>query len=171
VQGQLIVTGEIHSVGTAGANAGLTLIETEGGFTSPTGLTSNLTSASAGTFTNQPLLVTGYTASSDLNGTFTPSYGVAPTTPTNPSGGNGASSLATGAIPGPTGYELSNTLSFSLVKPAAGAPDVVDSFGVSAVVKANVIPEPASLVTMLAGMPLPLLVLALLRRRRAVARG
>jgi hypothetical protein len=33
----------------------------------------------------------------------------------------------------------------------------------------NVIPEPASLVMMLTGMPLPLVVLGLLRRRRAAA--
>jgi len=165
-QGQLVATGEIHSVGTAGTNAVLTLTESENGFTSPTGPSGTLLSSSTGNFTNQPA-GGGHTASSSFNAIVTPTYSVLSST-TDPNGKNGAASV--GVAPVPTLYRLDNTMSFGLAHPASTGADIVDSFGVTATIRANAVPEPASLVTMLTGLPLPLVVVGLLRRRRAMAK-
>jgi len=166
-QGQLIVTGEIHSVGTAGSDAFLKLTEMEGGFTSPTGPSGTLNSASTGNFTNQPA-GGGHTASSSFNAINTPTYAVLSSS-TAPNAQGGEASI--GVAPVSTLYTLDNTITFGLSKPAAGGPDIVDSFGVAATVRAGAVPEPASLVTMLTALPLPLVVVGLMRRRRAMARA
>ena len=44
-----------------------------------------------------------------------------------------------------------------------------NQFSVAARFNANAVPEPASIIMMLTGMPLPLVVMGLLRRRRAAA--
>jgi len=172
-QGQLVMTGEIHSVGTAGSDAFLELEETNTNFTSPTGPTGILHSSSTGNFTNQPAGA-GHNALSEFNPPAgdvedAAGYPVFSTT-TLPNGAAGMSSLAVAPV-GPL-YTLENSITFGLSKPAAGANDIVDSFGVTATVTANAVPEPASIVMFLTGMPLPLVVVGLLRRRRrALAQG
>jgi hypothetical protein len=48
----------------------------------------------------------------------------------------------------------------------------VDSFGVTATITAqSTVPEPVSFVIMLLGIPMPIVAVALLRRRRAAARS
>jgi len=160
-QGNLVVTGEIHSAVGGGADAVLKLTETEADFTSPTGPTGTLMSSSTGNFTNQPA-GKGHTASSAFNATSTPTYSVLSSgVPVN--GESGAGSV--GIAPVSTLYTLTNVATFGL-SPAGATNDIVDSFGVTATITAQVVPEPASLVTMLMGIPLPLVVLGLLRRRR-----
>jgi len=164
-QGQLVVTGEIHSVGTAGTDAFLKLTETETSFPSPPGASGTLRSSSTGNFPNEP--AGGHTAVSMFNAISTPTYTVLSTgTPANPGINGGPVSVA--GAPVSTLYTLTNMATFGLAHPAATAPDIVDSFGVTATVSAAV-PEPASLITMLTAFPLPLVVVGLLRRRRAVA--
>jgi hypothetical protein len=167
----LTVTGEIHAVGANGTNAGLTLTETESGFTNPPpGATATLRSSSTGNFTNQPA-GGGHEASSSINTTSTPSYTVLSTGPgVNPGVSTGPTSAPITSVP--TLYTLTNVISWGvsapgLAHPGAGGPDVVDQFGVTSQVSA--VPEPASVVTMLMGTPLPLAVLWLLRRRRSLA--
>jgi len=159
VQGNLVVTGEIHSVVGGGADAVLKLTETEADFTSPTGPTGTLMSSSTGNFTNQPA-GKGHTASSAFNATSTPTYSVLSSGPAV-NGQAGAGSIGTSPVS--TLYTLTNVATFGL-SPAAAPNDIVDSFGVTATI--STVPEPASLVTMLLGIPLPLVVLGLLRRRR-----
>jgi hypothetical protein len=168
-QGLLTVTGEIHALATGGTNAGVTITETESGFTSPTGSTGTLSSSSSGTFTNQST-GGGHEVTSMFNGTPTPSYNVLSVNPPNPNSQTGVASVT--VAPVPTLYTLTNVISWGvsapgLDHPATGHPDTIDGFSVSAVVTA--VPEPASLVTMLMGTPLPLAVLWFLRRRRALA--
>jgi hypothetical protein len=94
--------------------------------------------------------------------------------------GPGASTglLATNKIPGdtlsnsaaiasiPSTYSLGNVLHVDLTgsTPGAGTTAQFQTLTV-----ASAIPEPASIILMLTGMPLPLVVLGLLRRRRAAA--
>jgi len=168
-QGQLILTGEIHSVGTAGSDSFLRLTETETSFTSPTGASGTLNSSSTGNFTNQPA-GGGHEALSMFNSTTAGPYSVlsSATTP-NPQGGM----TSVGVAPVSTLYTLTNVATFGLGKPASTEADIVDSFGVTATVTAVAIPEPASIVMFLTGMPLPLVVVGLLRRlrRRALVQG
>jgi hypothetical protein len=170
----LTVTGELHAVGTGGTNAGLTLTETESGFlVPPPGSKATLTSSSSGNFTNQPS-GGGHEAYSSIGTptTTTPHYTVLSTgTSVNPGTNTGPTSVAVTSVP--TLYTLTNVISWGvsapgLVHPAAGSADVIDQFGVTA--QLGTVPEPASLVVFLTGMPLPLaVVLGLMRRRRAVA--
>jgi len=164
-QGQLVLTGEIHSVGTAGADSFLKITETETEFTSPTGPSGTLNSSSTGNFTNQPA-GGGHTALSMFNATTAGPYSVlsAATTP-NPAGGM----TSVGVAPVSTLYTLTNVATFGLAHPGATSPDIVDSFGVTATIAA--VPEPSSSVMLLMGLPVPLVLAGLLRRyRRATAR-
>jgi len=165
-QGQLILTGEIHSVGTAGSDAFLKITETETNFTSPTGPSGTLNSSSTGNFTNQPAGA-GHDALSMFNSTTAGPYSVLSSgTPV----GNGTGMANAAVSPVSTLYTLTNVITFGLAHAGATSPDIVDSFGVTATVTA--IPEPASIVMFLTGMPLPLVVVGLLRRRRrALAQG
>jgi len=169
----LTVTGELHAVATGGTIAGLTLTETEHGFTNPPpGSQGTLTSSSSGNFTNANP-GTGHEVNSTIGTptTSTPSYTVLSTATTvNPGVNTGPRSVAVGSVP--TLYTLTNIITWGvsapgLNKPPTGAADVVDQFGVTAQV--GVVPEPASLVVFLTGMPLPLAVVFLMRRRRGIA--
>jgi hypothetical protein len=169
--------GEIHSVGANGPNKVLVLTETESGFTSPPpGTGSTLSSSSSGNFSNQSA-GGGHEVFSSLSATPppptfpTPSYTVLSTgTGVNSGVTTGPKSAGVASIP--TLYTLTNVISWGvsapgLDHPSAAGPDVIDTFGVTAQVAA--IPEPASLVMMLMGIPLPLVVFCMLRRRRALA--
>jgi len=159
-QGQLIVTGEIHSIVGGGSDSLLKITESESDFTSPTGASGILRSSSTGNFTNQPS-GGGHTAWSAFNATPTSTYSVLSAT-TDPNGAAGAASV--GVAPVSTLYSLKNVITFGLA--AASTNDIVDSFGVTATIGSVTVPEPASLVVFLTGMPLPLVVVGLLRRRR-----
>jgi hypothetical protein len=158
--GALELTGTILSVRSG--TAALTLRETESGFTAPTGPSGTLFSSSTGDFANAAA-GTGHTASSSFNGTSTPTYSVLSTT-TNPNPAGGMANIPVSPVP--TLYTLTNSITFNL-KAGTTANPIVDGFAVVAVVTA--IPEPASLVMMLTGIPLPIVVIGLLRRRRASA--
>jgi len=163
-QGTMNVSGGLSIIpGVGGTHTDMTITETEGGFTDPHSLgMGTLMSSSTGNFTNQ-VAGAGHTASSAFNATSTPTYTVFATTAggapgPDPEGGVG---FAMVGPPVPTLYTLTNVITFGLT-PNAGA-TVTDSFGVTATIS---VPEPATLVTMLMGIPLPLVVLGLLRRRR-----
>lgn len=165
-QGQLVLNGEAQTGLTLGTKTGLTITESEGGFTAPTGTKGLLTSSSSGNFTNQPAGA-GQTVNSMFNATSTPTYFVDSTGPSvNPGTTNGPVSV--GLAPVPTLYTLTNNLTLGLSIGTSTTP-IDDTFGVSAVVTAASVPEPSTLVTMLTGLPLPIVMVALLRRRRAVA--
>ena len=100
-----------------------------------------------------------HSADSSFNTTTTTTHYVVASTIIGPDheGGGASAPIPSFAMP----YTLTNFISFSLKTPGAD-----DSFGVTA--KATAIPEPASVVTILIGLPLPLVGLAWLRRRTVV---
>jgi hypothetical protein len=165
-QANLVVTGEIHSVGTGFGPLPniLTITETENDFTAPTGTSGRLTSSSSGNFTNQPAGA-GHTASSDFNLLNTPMYTVL-STGTSVNSGVTTGPVSLNVAPVPTLFTLSNSITFDLA-PGSLTNNVVDSFGVTAVLMASSVPEPASLVMLLTGMPVPLVIVTWLRRRKA----
>jgi len=154
--GSLTLGGSVFTMATGSTS--LQIIETEGGFTAPTGPTGSLSSSTSGTFTQA--VGGSSTAHSMFNSTATSPLTLTATTD-NQSLQNGNS---TGLAPVSTLYTLTNTISFALPL-AAGTNVPTDSFGVGAVVT-SVIPEPGSIILMLTGMPLPLVVMGLFRRRR-----
>ncbi len=139
----------------------LSITETLTGFTTPSGPSGTLSSSSSATF-NEAGTGNFHTANSSFNGIPTPSYMVASSSSLLPNSSTGSASAP--ILPfAPLPYELANSISFSLISSGAS-----DQFGVSVNATATAIPEPASVVTMLIGLPLPLVGLAWLRRRRAV---
>jgi hypothetical protein len=164
-QGRLTLTGEIHSVAGGGPDTVLTITETETDFTAPTGPTGMLRSSSTGNFTNQPAGA-GHMATSMFDAVGPAMYSVhsAGTAP-NPAGGTGAMPMA----PVSTLYTLTNVITFSLTP--TGGNDVVDSFGVTATITAqSAVPEPASFVTLATGIPISIVAIQLLHRRRLARR-
>jgi hypothetical protein len=159
IQGNLVITGEVHSVVGGGSDSFLQITESESGFTSPTGTSGTLMSASTGDFTNE-LAGVGHSAQSLFNSTATPVYSVFSSgVIVNPEGNNGNATI----IPVSAPYTLTNTVTFDLSP--AGTNDVIDSFGVTATVTANgVVPEPTSLVMLLMGAGAPLVVVGITRR-------
>jgi hypothetical protein len=157
-QGNLVLTGEVHSVVGGGTDSFLQITESESGFTSPVGSSGTLMSASTGNFTNETTGL-GHTAASLLNTTSTPTYSVLSSgTAVNPEGGAGSTTVS----PVSTGYTLTNVITFGLS--AATANDVIDSFGVTATVSA--VPEPSSLVLLLMGAGAPLIFVRMTRFSR-----
>lgn len=75
----------------------------------------------------------------------------------------GSSTSSIGATGNPLGYTLDAKVIITLVGPS-GLSGASDQFTNN--VSFNVVPEPASLVMMVTGMPLPLVVMGLLHRRR-----
>jgi len=168
-QGNLVLTGEVHSVVGGGTDSFLTITESESGFTSPAGSSGLLMSASTGNFTNEPA-GGGHTAQSQFTigppgpTTSTPIYSVLSSgVDVNPEGGVGSAIIS----PVSTPYTLTNNITFDLAR--AKANDVIDSFSVTATLTATAIPEPASLVLLMTGAPLAILVVTRRRRRVSVA--
>jgi hypothetical protein len=161
-QGQLNVSGTIISNGVVGTNAGLTLIETEGGFAAPNGLYGALASSSFTDLTNQS--TSGMSAKSAYDNTSPLTHSVAGPYVVPPTTEGMANAVV---VPMAPSYTLTNTLSFTLGLGTASVP-VVNGFSTTATFTAA-IPEPASLVMMLTGLPVPLVVVGWLRRRRASA--
>jgi hypothetical protein len=167
-QGNMTLSGGIQIAAGTGGFTTLTITETEDGFTLPTGPAGVLKSASTATFTNQ-VAGAGHTAESQFTGGPPPGtvsagpYDVLATAAGGAPGpdheGNGASAAL---APVATPYTLTNIITFTLTP--SGTLDVSDSFGLTATVQT--VPEPASIVMFLMGMPLPLVVVGLLRRRR-----
>jgi hypothetical protein len=165
-QANLVLSGEIHSVG---AGFGvlpniLTITETESAFTAPTGDKGVLTSSSSGNFTNEFNNTLGHSAFSAFNATPTPTYTVLSNGMVVNSGVTTGPQTAN-LMPVPTLFTLTNSITFNL-SPGTVANNVVDIFGVTSVVTATSIPEPASLVMLLTGMPVPLVIVGWLRRRK-----
>jgi hypothetical protein len=151
------LTGTAFLNGTVAPPSAITVTASQTEFTSPSGLgtlgtrsTANFTLAQAGST---------MTSNASLDATTTPDLMY------TPPGGSLSNSI--GASGSPSGYTLSAAVVINLVGPS-GFGGVADQF-TNNVAFAAVVPEPASLVMMLTGMPLPLVVMGLLRRRRAAA--
>jgi hypothetical protein len=139
----------------------ITISATEDGFALPIGnggvlmTTANANYAGAAVGSNQ----TANTGSFNATNLSTSDL---PFTAANP---NPGAMATTGIGSVAAGFSLDTSVSLSLVAASAGS-NAADTFAVTATVTATAIPEPASMVVMLTGMPLPLAVVGLLRRRR-----
>jgi hypothetical protein len=168
--GYLSNTGNLTlAPGTTGGT--LQIVVTEGGFTAPaSGLPNTLMSAATAIYSGaSPASTQSYTGnfvdSSSVNVTSSPTI----TQTSTGAVSNVHFDTVNNTVPTyVTPYTLTNTTTISLT--AGGNSNANDVFtGKTSIVAGNVIPEPASLVMMVTGMPLPLVVMGLLRRRRAAA--
>jgi len=136
------------------------------GYTSPSGTTGTLQHSGTANFTNA---ATGDSSSSwsNYNGTVTTPLPAPPGqvfTSTGLNLNSHSGDVSTGIPAFVTPFSLFNTVTISLTPNAAAT--VEDLATISTKVNASAIPEPTSIVVMLTSMPLPLIVLGMLRRRR-----
>jgi hypothetical protein len=149
--------------GLSGESTPITIVLTEGGFTLPPAAPT-LSDTATGN-------MGGLTSSSQTDsGQFTDSSTPTPKTVNTPSNVLTSSGIATtsatlGAYVVP--FTLNSVTTLSLDAASSTLPGS-DGFS-NRVFVASSVPEPASIVMMLTGMPLPLVVLGLLRRRRRAA--
>ena len=147
----------------AGTTAATLSIDTlQSGFLSPIGANGSLDSTAGGSFGNSAGSLS-YT--SDYQGANSPTL-TFPATGTNGSYSGDTGAVAIGTVP--SGYELSNHFLISLTK---GTSTTLGGTGTATVKAANIIPEPASVVMMLTGLPVPLVLMGLLRRRKVKAKA
>ncbi len=157
--GSLQTTFQLNTSGTGTTAAVLSIDTVQSGFLSPTGTGGTLVSTAGGSYNS---------ASGSLS--YTSDYQGAPSpTLVFPVAGTNAYSATTGSVPigtVPLGFQLSNHFLISLSQ----APNTFLG-GVGGVeVNAVTVPEPASIVTMMTGISLPLVaVFGLIRRRRSAA--
>jgi hypothetical protein len=166
VGGFVTTNGNVSFQGGTGGT--LTIIVFESGFTGPaSGAGNDLQSTSAAT-------ITGADSSSlhQETGTFTDSASNSVSLVNQQfNGGTSAAqsdTQSTGLNPWVGSYTLMNTTVLNLATGSANSPSNNVFTATTSVLPAGV-PEPASLIMMVTGMPLPLVVMGLLRRRRAAA--
>jgi len=161
----LKTTGTIFlPAGLAPDATALTIMVTEDGFKNPVGNNGTLTVTANANYAGAPSGSSQFTQGSYNSTTLDSplpsglllSSGVMTNNP------RALETTSIGATAAP--FTLNNSLAFSLGLNSTS--NSVDGFSTTAQVNAQAIPEPASVVMMLTGMPLPLVVVGLLRRRR-----
>jgi len=158
---------------TAGGTGGpLIITVTEDGFTAPaSGAGNTMQSTQGATFTN----TTATSSQSDVGnfsdlpgGSVNQSLPTAPPTLFGTTSASQSASATSGLPTYMTPFTLTSTTTINMGAASSSSPGN-DVFTSTTSVSATVIPEPASLVMMMTGMPLPLVVMGLLRRRRGTA--
>jgi hypothetical protein len=152
----LRLTGTALLNGLVAPPSAITITATQTDFTSPDGIGTLASQSSANFRRADP--GSGEASNVSLNATSTPALVFAPP-------GNFLTN-STSAMGSSSGYTLSAAAVITLTGPS-GNSGASDQFTNN--VSFRVVPEPASLVMMVTGMPLPLVVMGLLRRRRAAA--
>lgn len=147
--------------GAGGATGDITITVSEDGYTAPTGPNPTLKDLSGAGFTNTTAGDNQVSHSDFNSGTLvTPDTTFTSTGPSL-NGGSLLQSVTGGGVVGPT-YSLLNTVTINLT---ASSVQVQDSYFVNTQLT-TAVPEPTSIVVMMTSMPLPLIVLGMLRRRR-----
>ncbi len=166
-------------------NYTVTIVTSETGYSFPGGTAAHLTASDSNTVTSTTAstpttqsFASYYSPTNTVNDTTGPSA-VAPTISIGATGlGSNTSGMSPTAATNFLGYvqpyALTNVISFTITGNGTGTSTVntnsSDQFTGSTVLSS--VPEPASLVVFLTGMPLPLaVVLGLMRRRRGVVAG
>lgn len=145
----------------------LTIRVTEDGFQAPVGPNGTLLVTANANYAGAPAGST-QTSSGSYNATVLNSplpAGVLTSSGVATNNPSGRESVGIGTTT--TGFTLDNNLAFNLLANATST--AADTFAVTAQVNAGTVPEPASVVLMLTSLPLPLVVVGWMRRRRAVA--
>jgi hypothetical protein len=149
------------------------------GYTSPTGTSATLTQSESNTYSyttagNTQLFQSYYDPTNTLNHPtiYTPGTQTIALSATGSATQSGSQnnpntySIATYKTP----YALTETITINLTgNTLYGSNNATDGFHGSATITTASVPEPASIVMMLTGMPVPLVVLGFLRRRRRAA--
>jgi len=161
----------------------LTVVAAKNDFLTPSAINASatLTQSSGGNFSNTsaggaPLQQQQFTNYYNNSGTLFNASGQTPGTqlinvPNTPNSNMNISSNSPG-MTGIAGYAVPYQLAEKMVLILQGNPNnPADQFQGSSTITTQIVPEPASLVLMLTGIPVPLTVLGLLRRRKAATKN
>lgn len=146
------------SISQAG-NTSISIVTTQSGFSVPSG-TGTLNALETSSFSGSTA-GDSQTTSSSYNALDTVPHTYTSTGPAL-NGDKVGSSMGIGLVP-TSGYSLNASAGITLTTGS-------DSFSSSSQVLAGAVPEPTSIIMLLTGLPLPLALVGLMRRRRAVAR-
>lgn len=178
----LTSTGQVNLTGTnaSGANS-ITITAFLQDYSTPTGTSGMISSSSSNTFTSTAVgdnstFNSWYNSDNSAGGTLLPS-GLVTYTSTNTTTNNGQPSIPTSGTttaaisPFVTPFSLTNTTTITLTP--TGKTNESDLYNGTTLVTASgtAIPEPASIIMMLTGMPVPMIVLGMLRRRKAAVKA
>jgi hypothetical protein len=139
----------------AGGDSAISIVATQDGFMFPSG-SGTLAQAAGANFTETTVSTQTASVALDAVTTSVPTF----------TGAGGFLTSSVAAFGSPAGYSLTASTDIALVGAANSTSDQFSNKGTFALAS---VPEPASFVMMLTGMPVPLVVLGLLRRRRAAA--
>jgi hypothetical protein len=154
--GFLQITGQV-AIGVAGnTSLALSLDATQSGFLAPTGPNGTATTSSSADYAG------GATGSSTYTGDFQGTT-LSPPIVLTGTGSSTTTPVSIGAVP--SGYSLSSHYILNLGDVHTASVGVTGT----TTVMAATIPEPASIVMLLTGLPMPLVFMGLLRRRKAKA--
>jgi len=158
-------SGSVTVISTGSTTPTLSVDVVETGILAPTGSSGSLAGSASDTYTQVPSGSTSFFGDYNTT-TVTPTFTLAA------AGTNGGGTTFPGVgVTGPvlSGYSLSNHFIISLSASTASSKGT-DAFSGGVVLTTTSIPEPASVVMLLTGMPLPLaIVFGLIRRRPARA--
>jgi hypothetical protein len=164
----------VSGVGTSSDQFMVTIDTSQTFFTNPPGQKATLAESHGYTVTNttgaasdQQMFTSWYDPTNTLYGKTSP---VGPSTLALPAASgipvsNSSPTLTAGINPYSTPYSLTNEVVIAITGNDSD-PNAKNVFTGQTTLTATIIPEPASLVIMMTSMPLPLVVLGLLRRRR-----
>jgi hypothetical protein len=164
----ILTSGSVTATpGGSGTGTPLTIILNEGGFTAPSSGAVN--TLAAFTQANYGTVATGAQSDSgSFSDSSSPPVTMSTGTATADYSGSPISQGSSSATVPPymAPFSLSNTLNVSITS-SPSSNNGSDGFSGQTTLTATAVPEPASIVMMLTGLPLPLVLLGLLRRRAA----
>jgi hypothetical protein len=148
--------------GAGGATGDISITVSLDGYTAPTGPNPTLRDLSGAGFTNTTAGDDQVSHSDFNSGSLVTTDTTFTSTGPALNGGSLLTSATGGGVVGPT-YSLLNTVTINLT--ASSSSQSQDSYFVNTQLT-TAVPEPTSIVVMMTSMPLPLIVLGMLRRRR-----
>ena len=159
--GFLQITAQVAVLGNTGTTAlPLSFDATQSGFLSPTGMNGTIHNAEGGSNSSNATGTISYTG--DFQGTASPTLVSALGSSGSFSTSNGPTPIVGGV---PMGYELSSHIVVNMGDVLTSAAGVTGTTTVTA----SGVPEPATVVMVLTGLPVPLVLMGMLRRRKAKA--
>jgi hypothetical protein len=174
---KLTISGTASVVSGNSDDYTITVLASHNAFTTPPGTTASLTQSEAGTFTNTPgagnqFFQSWYDNTNTLNNTAGVSPGqqsmsIPGLMPTGTQSGHANAPGSAGISPYVMPYALTALVTLDHLKGNGAASNSSVQFSGSSILTASQsIPEPASVVMFLMGMPVPLVVVGFLRHRR-----
>jgi hypothetical protein len=167
---QLSIGGTASIVAGSSDHYVVTITTSHSSYLTPPGSTATLSESQSGTYTATAGASQTFQAYYQNPGTLGVAAGITPgpqtiAIPTAPTGSGSSPPQSVGINPYATGYTLTNVITLNINGNGTNSNANI-GFSGTEILSAASVPEPASIVMMLTGMPVPIMLLGMLRRRR-----